>query len=198
MLQVQKVACSLKTVCIAFGSNQSAQPTELQQIIKSAYALVLSKYLINPLYSPFYQTPAFPAGYGPDFVNSVISAQTHLTPQSLMAVLHNAEEKLGRVRKKRWGQRTIDIDLLSYNTCILPSSEIYMSWRNMPLEKQKTTWPQGLILPHPRIQDRAFVLLPLKTVSPNWVNPVTSEHIDMLIARYNPEDLSKIREIPDV
>jgi 2-amino-4-hydroxy-6-hydroxymethyldihydropteridine diphosphokinase len=121
--------------------------------------------------------------------------ETCLQPEALLTVLHDIEQQLGRERIKRWGTRTIDIDLLDYAGSIQPSPEIYIQWRDMPLELQKTTWPDCLILPHPRIQDRGFVLIPLKSVAPDWVHPVSLEEIDALIKKIDAEDLEKIIEI---
>lgn len=116
----------------------------------------------------------------------------------MLAILHDIEGELGRTRKERWGARVIDIDLLDYEGCVLPSPEVYRHWRDMPLEEQKQTWPDDLILPHPRIQDRGFVLVPLKAVAPDWVHPVTHESIDTLIGQIDRQELQKIVQISDV
>jgi len=190
--QVENIKVNQKAVYLAFGSNQADHLKDSVAIIQSSYALLMANSVNITTFSPFFQTPAFPAGNGPDYVNSVVCAQTSLNQNDLLAVLHDIEATLGRERKQRWGARVIDIDLLDYQGCILPTLEIYKYWRNMTLELQKTSWPGDLILPHPRIQDRGFVLVPLKAVAPDWVHPVTHESIDVLIERIDPNELKEI------
>ncbi len=195
MLQAENNRVFPKTVYLAFGSNQETQLSGSAQIIRSAYALLSNKTLTGCVFSPFYQTPAFPAGNGPDYVNSVVKAETLLSPQALLAELHRVEINLGRIRKTRWGSRIIDIDLLDYQGCILPSLGIYNTWAEMPLELQVAKWPDDLILPHPRIQDRGFVLVPLRAVAPNWIHPVSTKAIDALIDALDAQELSEIVQI---
>lgn len=195
MYQVKNQCNNQSSVYLAFGSNQAVHLKDSVELIKSAYEFLVDRDVKITTFSPFYQTPAFPVGNGPDYVNSVIEVETSLQPQALLAVLHDIEQQLGRARVERWGARTIDIDLLDYAGRVLPSPEGYNQWRNMPLELQKITWPDGLILPHPRIQDRGFVLVPLRSVAPDWVHPVSSESIDALIEQIDEQDLEKIIEI---
>jgi 2-amino-4-hydroxy-6-hydroxymethyldihydropteridine diphosphokinase len=193
--QVKNNRPDLKYIYLAFGSNQAVQLKDSVELIERAYEHLTNRGVNITTKSPFYQTPAFPVGNGPDYVNAVVAADTELQPDMLMGLLHEIEQELGRVRVDRWGARTIDIDLLDYKGCVLPSIENYIEWRDMPLEVQKTTWPKSLILPHPRIQDRGFVLVPLKEVAPNWVHPVSLEGIDVIIAQIDAHDLKKIVEI---
>jgi len=195
MLQGESNRVFPKTVYLAFGSNQETQLAGSAEIIRSAYTLLSNKTLTSCVFSPFYQTPAFPAGNGPDYVNSVVKAETMLSPQELLAELHSVETNLGRIRKARWGSRIIDIDLLDYQDCILPSLDVYKTWAEMPLELQITKWPDDLILPHPRIQDRGFVLVPLRAVAPNWIHPVSAKTIDALIEALDVQELSDIVQI---
>jgi len=194
--QAEYIRDNQKTVYLAFGSNQADHLKDSVAAIQSSYVLLTANSVNITTYSPFFQTPAFPAGNGPDYVNSVVCAQTSLNQNDLMAVLHDIEDTLGRERKQRWGARVIDIDLLDYQGCILPTLEMYQYWRNMPLELQRTSWPSDLILPHPRIQDRGFVLVPLKAVAPDWMHPVTHESIDVLIEQINPNELKEIVQMP--
>ena len=197
MHQVKNDRTNLKTVYLAFGTNENKQFGHIYEVIEASYDLLQDKYLKILKPSPFYKTPAFPAGNGPDYVNSVIMAETSLGPDDLLSALHEVENQLGRVRKQRWGARVIDIDLLDYQGQVLPTGAIYQKWYDMPLELQKTTWPDDLILPHPRLQDRGFVLVPLRAVAPDWVHPVTGQEIDTLIAQIDSEELKQIVQLPD-
>jgi len=195
MLQAKNDRTNQKTVYLAFGANECGEFEQVLDIIYLSYSLLHKEYLTKVEYSPIYQTPAFPAGNGPDYVNSVVKAKTSLSPNELLAAIHDVENRLGRTRDQRWGSRVIDIDLLDYDGHIFPSLETYRHWCDMPLELQKTTWPEGLILPHPRIQDRGFVLIPLQAVAPDWVHPVTGVDIDTLVGDIDPQELQKIVRI---
>ena len=125
--------------------------------------------------SKFYATPAFPEGSGPDFVNAVVAVETTLSPTALLAHLHGIERQMGRDRKTRWSARTIDLDLIAFADHVHPGIGAYMTWHDLPLEDQQRLAPDGLILPHPRLQDRSFVLGPLCDVAPEWVHPVLGQ-----------------------
>lgn len=100
-----------------------------------------------------------PVGYTdqPDFLNAVIEIATTLIPQALLEVCLNIEKKLKRVRLIHWGPRTIDLDILLYDDLII----------NEP----------NLIIPHPRMHEREFVLKPLKEIAPNAFHPVLKKTI---------------------
>lgn len=195
MLQAENDRMKRKTIYLAFGANQKGHLGTIQEIINTSYGLLHDEYLTIVEHSHFFKTPAYPAGSGPDYVNTVVKAETFLSPSDLLTALHDVEKQLGRVRQQRWGARVIDIDLLDYQDEILPSRQVYQKWRDMPLALQKTTWPNELILPHPRIQDRGFVLIPFKEVAPDWVHPVTHRTIDTLIAQLPPDELAEIVQL---
>ncbi len=133
--------------------------------------------------SKLYQTPAFPSGSGPDYVNAAALCKSNLDPKSVLEIFHRIEEKFGRARRQRWGARTLDIDLLAVGDNVLPNRAIQKKWRELLLVDQQSQVPDQLILPHPRLQDRAFVLLPLAEIAPDWVHPVLGLSVtDMLAA----------------
>jgi 2-amino-4-hydroxy-6-hydroxymethyldihydropteridine diphosphokinase len=98
-----------------------------------------------------YLTPPWGLTDQPPFVNAVIAADTTLTPQDLLARAQAVERALGRdrARERRWGPRTIDIDILAYDDVSLDTPE--------------------LTLPHPRLFERAFVLVPLAEIAPDRI-----------------------------
>ncbi|MBP6677790.1 MAG: 2-amino-4-hydroxy-6-hydroxymethyldihydropteridine diphosphokinase [Paracoccus sp.] len=133
--------------------------------------------------SRFWQTPAFPAGSGPDYVNAAVALISRLSPGELLGELHRIEADLGRERKgPRWQARIIDLDLLAYGELVLPDSATHDAWRALPPERQAEAAPEGLVLPHPRLQDRGFVLAPLAEVAPGWRHPRLNRSVVQMLA----------------
>lgn len=115
--------------------------------------------------SPWYRTAPVPVSDQPWYVNAVAQVATGLGPDALLATLHGVEDLFGRVRSVRDAPRFIDLDLLDYKS-------MHNDLNNLGLSR----------IPHARIQERAFVLLPLRDVAPDWRHPVTGASIDALIA----------------
>ena len=165
---------------IALGSNIGLGKMLPLEIIKRAI-VELVKYDINLLsLSRFYETPAYPEGSGPNFINCVVKAEANYSSQEMLQKLHQIEEKFERQRVYRWGARTLDLDLLALKGQVLPSREIFQKWFDLPLSQQKKKIPSELVLPHPRIQDRAFVLSPLLDIEPNWTHPMLNKTVVQL------------------
>ena len=102
-----------------------------------------------------------PPGQGP-FLNAAAELETTLEPHQLLAVLQQIENQAGRVRTVRWGERTLDLDILIYASMFLDTRE--------------------LRLPHPRLAFRRFVLVPLAEIAPNFVDPMTKRRVADLLA----------------
>lgn len=145
--------------------------------------------------SRWYQSPAFPAGSGPDYVNAALTANTNLPVEKVLERLHQVEDDLGRQRSDRWGARACDLDLIAFGDRVLPDIDTYNAWRNMPLAQQKIETPQELILPHPRVQERAFVLVPIRDVLPNWEHPVTGQSLSEMINALPLSDINALKVI---
>jgi 2-amino-4-hydroxy-6-hydroxymethyldihydropteridine diphosphokinase len=114
----------------------------------------------------------------------------------MLAHLHHIEHLIGRTRSKRWEPRIIDLDLIDFDGEIAPNPARYRHWRELPLEKQMKQVPEQLILPHPRLQDRPFVLVPMRDIMPDWVHPVTGETLDRLLEGFTKEQLAEIHQMP--
>jgi 2-amino-4-hydroxy-6-hydroxymethyldihydropteridine diphosphokinase len=114
-----------------------------------------------------YRTAPVPASGQPDFLNGVVSVATTLGPGDLLALLHRIEARFGRVRGVPNAARSLDLDLLAYGDRVMSD-------------------PAGPILPHPRLHERAFVLLPLRDVAPGWRHPLLGRTVEEMIAALPP------------
>ena len=131
--------------------------------------------------SRLYASPAFPAGAGPDFVNAAAIIESPLSPDEILNQLHLIESAFDRTRENRWGARSLDLDLIAAGDTVLPDENTFQTWADLALPDQKIQTPGQLILPHPRLQDRAFVLIPLADVAPNWMHPVLGKTVNQMI-----------------
>ncbi len=188
MTQVSDCECF-----IALGANLPAATRTPTQTLECTLELFEAESLRLVNRSSWYHTPAFPAGSGPDFVNGVVQVRTDLTARAVLDCLHRIEEKMGRTRQNRWEARICDLDLISYNHSVLPDMDTYRSWLSLPLEQQKKQAPDDLILPHPRLQDRSFVLVPMQEIAPDWVHPVSGLSVDQMVANLPKADKDAVR-----
>lgn len=122
--------------------------------------------------SPWYSSKAWPPSAQPRYVNGVAVFEGAPEPAALLSLLHEIEAYFGRRRRRANEARIIDLDLLAVDG--------------------RTAGPDaagaGPILPHPRMAERAFVLVPLRDVAPGWRHPVLGETVEALIARLGPAD----------
>jgi 2-amino-4-hydroxy-6-hydroxymethyldihydropteridine diphosphokinase len=142
--------------------------------------------------SRLFQTPAFPAGSGPDFVNAAVLCQSDLSPVELLEALKQIEVQAGRVRHTRWGARTLDIDIIALGSTVLPDADTFDYWLNLRHEEQQQAAPDKLIVPHPRAHERAFVLIPLADVAPDWCHPVLGKTVAEMVETLPKDDLAAI------
>jgi 2-amino-4-hydroxy-6-hydroxymethyldihydropteridine diphosphokinase len=158
---------------VAFGANLPFEGDSPAQTIAKASKALAAEGLSVLALSRFFATPCFPAGAGPDYVNAaaLLDVGPEIDATSILQRLHRVEADFGRLREQRWGMRTLDIDLLALGDSVLPDAETQDAWRDLAPEAQARLAPDRLILPHPRLQDRAFVLVPLADVAPDWLHP---------------------------
>lgn len=145
--------------------------------------------------SRLFRTPAWPPGSGPGFVNAAVVLWSPVPPMRLLARLHAIEARAGRVRGLRWSARVLDLDLLASGARVLPDRATQAIWRQLSPERQAREAPGRLILPHPRLQDRAFVLIPLAEVAAAWRHPVTGRRVADMVARLRRKELAQIRPL---
>lgn len=186
-----------KIALVALGSNAASISGGPHETVVEALKHLKATYDTYGDFkvSRFYQTPAFPAGWGPDFVNAACCFSMTRDAAGLLDDLHDIEARFGRARDVRWGQRTLDLDLIACGGDILPDVAGFEHWRMLPIETQKTTAPDRLILPHPRLQDRPFVLVPLADVAPDWVHPVLGLSVRAMLDRFDAADLAQVTPI---
>lgn len=150
--------------------------------MKQAIKMIQDRGVRITSVSRFFETPAFPAGSGPNFVNGVLVIDDDRPAEDLLAFLHEIEAEFGRKRVSRWGARTLDLDVLAVDDRVMPDVETWRQWRDLPLEKQMEDTPDCMILPHPRLQDRAFVLVPFADVAPDWIHPAIGLSVAQMCA----------------
>jgi 2-amino-4-hydroxy-6-hydroxymethyldihydropteridine diphosphokinase len=146
------------------------------QNLDAALALLAASGVRVAARSPFYRSAPVPPSDQPWFVNGVAHIETPLAPHALLALLHRIEARIGRIRGERWAARIIDLDLLAYGDRVITGQG-----------------ENGLILPHPRLSERAFVLAPLLDLAPSWRHPISGKDTrEMLGALGSGQELHRI------
>ncbi len=153
---------------IGLGSNLN---NPKQQIKDALIALNTTADVKVVALSSLYQSPPIDGTKQPDYINAVCEVHTHLTALELLYVCQDIEVKQHRVREKKWGARTIDLDIVTYGVQVIASKQ--------------------LIVPHPEMMNRAFVLVPLAEIEPDFKVPVLGS-IQALIEKVDTSTLIKL------
>ena len=165
-------------IFIGLGSNLVSEAGPPATTIKAALAQFMLYGITVVACSPFYESEPVPRSDQPWFVNAVVRVETALAPYDLLMRLHAIEHSFGRVRRERNEARTLDLDLLDYDGLVRDDAH--------------------LVLPHPRLHERAFVLKPLVDLDPSWRDPHTNQTAVELLAALPDEARSMVRRLGDL
>lgn len=154
----------MKKVFIALGTNLGERLANLRDAIN---ALAPDVRVLRE--SNIYETPAWGYTDQPAFLNMVVEAETSLHPRALLDYLKKREAELGRVKNFKYGPRHIDLDILFYDDLVFED--------------------ERLQIPHPRLYERAFVLVPLADLAPDLVHPVLGKDVKSLLSMLDRDEI---------
>ncbi|WP_061320051.1 2-amino-4-hydroxy-6-hydroxymethyldihydropteridine diphosphokinase [Clostridium botulinum] len=149
----------MHTAYVAFGSNIG----EKESYIKRALEKIEERGMKIIKVSSIYETEPYGVLDQDSFLNGVVKIETNLTPEDLIGELLNIEKQLDRVRERRWGPRTIDLDIIFYDDLIINEKD--------------------LVIPHKDMENREFVLKPLCDIDENFIHPVLKKSVRELYDR---------------
>jgi 2-amino-4-hydroxy-6-hydroxymethyldihydropteridine pyrophosphokinase len=163
-------------ILLSLGSNLPSKFGDSKNTILKCYEFFNNNDIKILKKSSFYETFAIPNKSDPKFVNSVISVETRFSPEELIKYILKVEEKFDRKREQINAPRTCDIDIVDFNSEI-----INIFNKNISLE-----------VPHPRLEQRSFVLYPIREIDKNWKSPLSGKKIDQLIENLDAETKKNI------
>lgn len=161
----------MPTIYLGFGTNLGDRMANLRAALEA-----LPPGVRVTSRSQIYETPAWGYEDQAPFLNMVVAGETQLPPVELLARLKQLESALGRKPTFHWGPRIIDIDILFYDDLVLDTPE--------------------LSIPHPRLQDRGFVLVPLAELAPEVKHPVLGKTVRELLAEVEATGIKRFAQEP--
>ena len=158
-------------ILIALGANLPSAAGRPEDTLRAALVSLGARGITVERQSGFYASEAWPNPADPPFVNAAVAVRTSLGPADLLRVLHEVEADFGRKSGPRNAPRPLDLDLIDYDGRI------------------EHGVPE---LPHPRMETRAFVLVPLWEIAPDWRHPVSGQTIAELMAGISPAKVTPL------
>ncbi len=195
MAQYKMYTSDVTACLIALGANLPSGDNSPKASVSKAMDRLEELCVEGVARSRLFRTPAFPAGSGPDFVNAAMRVEWRNGAEALLSALHDIEEEFGRTRTARWEARVMDLDLIGFGDAVLPDAETRAKWAALPPEDAGRVVPDGLIVPHPRLAERPFVLVPLADVAPDWVNPATGLSVTTMLEALGDDALAEVQPL---
>lgn len=161
----------MSTIYLSLGSNLGDRYANLQRAVAE-----LNKKVKITAVSPVFATEPWGDTDQPPFLNICVAALGELPPRELLHQIKTIESDLGRVPERRWGPRLIDIDILFYDGLIIEDED--------------------LVVPHPRLSERAFVLAPLAIINPDLRHPLTGLSVREMLDRIDTTGVERMFEMP--
>lgn len=157
-------------ILIGLGANLESRFGPPRSACEAALDELTARGLHIVRRSRWWESAPVPPSDQPWYVNGVAVVETALEPVPLLALLHDVEAAMGRVRTVRNAPRVIDLDLLAYDDRVLDGN---------------------VVVPHPRLAERAFVVLPLNDVAPHWRHPVTGRTVEEMRTALPPGQVAR-------
>ena len=170
MIKQDSLESRVRLIYLGIGSNLGNRRKNIE---KAKFRLLENHVKIIKL-SSYYETLSWPNSSYPKFLNIILKTSTNLAPLKLLKICKNIEHTLGRKKKPKNAPRECDIDIIDYD--------------NIKIEGD-------IILPHPRMHERNFVLFPLFEINKNWKHPISKNHIKTLITELSIKDIRSIKQI---
>jgi len=156
-------------VAIALGSNMGDTFTILAGAFKRLENTSGIQIIAR---SSWYKTAPIGEPEQSDYLNACAILQVAMSPEAVLAILMKIEQEFGRVRNVRWGPRTLDLDILLYENMIVDTPDLQ--------------------IPHPRMVERAFVLIPLAEIAPLWIEPISGNTISQLVQKLDASQVIRL------
>lgn len=166
-------------ILVGLGSNMTGPWGSPRDCVSRALAALDSPPLKLVRASTLIETTPLGRQDQPAYINAVARMETRLSPLDLLHALRAIERSAGRERRERWGQRTLDLDILDYHGRVME-------------EGAEQSVNAELVLPHPAIAEREFVLAPIAEIAPRWRHPVTGLTARNMLAALDTDQGGKI------